>query len=61
MKTYFFLTKDSFRCEVKASSPKAGYNKLMAIPHLKESITKSFGEYDKDGLCAIDNIRTLEQ
>jgi hypothetical protein len=58
-KTYAFLTKDSFRCEVKASGPKSAYNKLMDIPHLAEKVTKSYIVYDKDGLSSLDNWKNV--
>lgn len=44
MRTYAFLTKDGFRVEVKASTPKSAYNKLMSVIHLSSKITKSYLE-----------------
>ena len=58
-KTFAFITKDSFRCEVKASSPKAGYNKLMDIPHLAEKITKAYTSYNASGLSSLDNWKSI--
>lgn len=60
MKTFAFLTKDSFRIDVKASTPRAAYRKLLSIPHLAEKITPSYIQYDKDGLAALDAWRGLE-
>jgi len=54
MKTFAFLTKDSFRVEVKASTPRSAYNKLMSIPHLAEKTTKSYVVYDRDGFTSYD-------
>lgn len=59
MNTYAFLTKDSFRIEVKASTPKAAYKKLLSIPHLAIKLTPSFIKYDKDGLAALDGWRSV--
>lgn len=59
MKTYAFLTKDSFRIEVKASTPKSAYNKLMSIIHLKDNVTKSFIKYSKDGLASLDGWKAI--
>ena len=58
-KTYAFLTKDSFRCEVRASNPKAGYRKLMDIPHLAKKITKSYISYGSSGLSNLDGWKTI--
>jgi hypothetical protein len=59
-KTFAFLTKDSFRVEVKASSPLAAYKKLKDIPHIAENITASFIEYDKDGLANLHDWKTVQ-
>jgi hypothetical protein len=58
-KTYAFLTKDSSRCEVKASSPKSAYKKLMDIPHLAKRITTSYICFNKDGLASLDSWKSL--
>jgi hypothetical protein len=58
-KTFAFLTKDSFRCEVKASNPKSAYKKLMDIPHLAKQMTKSYISYNKDGLASLDSWKTI--
>lgn len=55
--TYAFLTKDSFRIEVKASNEKAAYNKLMDIPFCAEKLTKSWIKYDKDGLASLHDYK----
>lgn len=60
MKTFSFMTKDSCRCEVKASSPKSAYRKLLSIPHLAQKITKSYIEYDKDGLASLDSWKGVD-
>ena len=59
IKTYSFLTTDSFRVDVKASSPKAAYNKLKSIPFHVDKITKSYIVYGKDGLASLDGWRAL--
>jgi len=59
MNTYAFLTKDSFRVEVKASTPRAGYNKLMSIPHLAVKVTKSYIKYDRAGLASLESWKTI--
>tara|TARA_R110002126_G_scaffold178988_1_gene328032 strand:+ start:345 stop:533 length:189 start_codon:yes stop_codon:yes gene_type:complete len=46
MNTYSFQTKDDFRIDVKASTPKSAYNKLKSTSNL---ITKNYYQYDKDG------------
>jgi hypothetical protein len=60
MKTFSFRTKDCFRVDVLATTPRAGYNKLKAVPHLAEKITTSYLAYDKDGLASIHSWQTLE-
>lgn len=59
MKTFAFLTKDSFRIEVKASTPKSAYRKLVSITHLKDKITKSYISYNKDGLASLEGWKGL--
>ena len=54
MKTYAFLTKNSNRVEVKASTPEAGLKKLLSIPYFADSITETFIEYNKDGFASRD-------
>jgi hypothetical protein len=61
MKTYAFITKDSWRVEVKASKPEAAYNKLLDIPYLRDMITTSYYEYDKDGLCSVYNVKSVKE
>lgn len=55
MKTFSFITSKSFRIDVKASNPRAAYNKLKLIQH----ITTSYYEYDKDGFVDNTKIKTL--
>jgi len=52
MNTYAFLTNDSFRIEVKASTPKAAYNKLISISQFKNRVTRSWVKFNKDGLAS---------
>jgi hypothetical protein len=60
MKTFSFLTENSFRIDVKASTAKAGYNKLMSIPYIaNKKITKSYLEYDKDGFASVYSWKSL--
>lgn len=59
MTTYAFLTKDSFRVDVEATSPRAAYRKLMSIPFFRHRITTAYIKYDKDGLAALDGWRGL--
>jgi hypothetical protein len=49
MKTYAFQTKDNFRIDVKATSPKSAYNKLKSIPNYTDLITQYYYQYDNDG------------
>lgn len=49
MKTYAFQTKDNFRIDIKATSPKSAYNKLKSIPIYADLITEYYYQYDKDG------------
>ena len=60
MNSYAFLTKDSFRVEVKASTPIAAYNKLMSIQYFADKITDSFIKYSKDGLAALDSWKSAK-
>ena len=46
MRTFSFLLTDGFRVDVKASTPKAAYNKLL--PYCGSSITKQYLDYIKD-------------
>ena len=48
MKKYSFLLKDGFRIDVKASTPKAAYNKLKAISFTQLKVTKKYLDYSKD-------------
>jgi|ETNvirnome_2_300_1030623.scaffolds.fasta_scaffold129498_2 hypothetical protein len=49
MKKYSFLLKDGFRIDVKASTPKAAYNKLNKISTIKIfEVTKKYIDYAKD-------------
>lgn len=49
MNTYSFRTEQNTRIDVEASTPRAGYNKLMSIPQLRmRGITKSYIQYDRD-------------
>jgi hypothetical protein len=59
-KTFAFLTKQSTRIDVLASSPQAAYRKLMDIPWHSKDITTSYIEYDRDGLASLDSWRTLQ-
>jgi hypothetical protein len=60
MNTFAFLTKDSFRIEVKATSPKAAYNKINSITHLKDKITKSFVQYNSSGLANLSDWKNID-
>lgn len=60
MKTFAFLTKDSFRIDVKASTAKSAYRKLASVPNYSDKITKSYIQYDKDGLASIHCWKTLQ-
>ena len=46
MRTFSFLLTDGFRVDVKASTPKVAYNKLL--PYWSSSITKQYLDYVKD-------------
>lgn len=59
MKTFAFLTKDSFRVEVKASNAKSAYNKLNSVTYFKDKITKSYIEYNKDGLASLHSWKSV--
>lgn len=59
-KTFAFLTKQSNRIDVLASSPQAAYRKLMDIPGYRRDITTSYIEYDRDGLASLDSWRSLD-
>ena len=56
MNTYCFYTKDNFRQDVEASSPKSAWNKILSFPSFRERFTGSYGVYDKDGLIATGTI-----
>lgn len=65
MKLFAFITSKSWRIEVKASTAISGYNKLKSIPMLNNykdcgDITKSYYEYDKKGIAAMYDIKTLK-
>ena len=57
MRTFAFLLPSDFRVDVKASYPRAGYNKLIKQGH---EIGKSFLPYDKDGTASIYAWETLQ-
>ena len=60
MNTYAFITGDSFRIEVKASTPQAGYNKLKSISYFdNKKISKSYFKYSKAGFCYIHDVRAI--
>ena len=60
MNTYAFITGDSFRVEVKASTPQAGYNKLKSISCFDDKkISKNYYKYSKAGFCCIHSVRTI--
>jgi|TARA_R100001530_G_scaffold133528_1_gene107024 hypothetical protein len=60
--TYAFLTKDNFRIDVEASTPKSAYNKLNCIPHLRnKGITRHYYKYAKDGFVANYDVRYLRE
>ena len=50
MKTYAFYTKDGFRQDVLASSPKSAWGKIQSLPMFRDKFTGSYGVYDSDGL-----------
>lgn len=56
MKTYAFYTKNSFRQDVKASSPKSAWSKIQSLPEFRDQFTGSYGVYDKDGLIPTGKI-----
>ena len=58
MKTFSVITSKGFRIDVKASNPKAGYNKLNK--QLIQHLTTSYYEYDKDGFVDVTKIKTLQ-
>ena len=58
MKTFSFKTKDDFRVDVEASTPKSAYNKLMSIPSIRSmGITKEYLKYDRDGFAVLSFTR----
>jgi len=57
MRTFAFLTPDNFRIDIKASYPRAGYNKLIKAGH---KISKLFLLYNKDGFASIYDWQTLQ-
>ena len=60
MNTYSFKTKDNFRIDVEASTPQAGYNKIMSIPFLRmKGVTTEYIKYGNDGFGAY-NWKFLE-
>ena len=60
MNTYAFITGDSFRVEVKATTPQAGYNKLKSISYFdNKKISKNYYKYSKAGFCCIHYVRTI--
>tara|TARA_R100001443_G_scaffold51553_1_gene63494 strand:+ start:746 stop:958 length:213 start_codon:yes stop_codon:yes gene_type:complete len=68
MKLFAFITANSFRIEVKASNPKAAYNKLKSIPMFNNcevygKITNSYYEHPKNGksygFVDVTNIKNL--
>ncbi len=50
MRTFAFLLPDSFRVDVKASYPRAGYNKLIKQGY---DIGKTYLPYSTDGCASI--------
>ena len=58
MKTFSFITSKSFRIDVKASNPRAAYNKLNK--QLIQHLTTSYYEYNKDGFVDNTKIKTLQ-
>ena len=46
MKTFSFLLQNGFRVDIKASTPKVAYNKLL--PYWGSRITKQYIDYAKD-------------
>tara|TARA_R100000329_G_C7456994_1_gene160958 strand:+ start:108 stop:296 length:189 start_codon:yes stop_codon:yes gene_type:complete len=58
MPTYSFKTKDDFRVDVDASTPRSAYNKLMSIPLIRNmGITKQYLKYDKHGFAVLSFLR----
>ena len=57
MKTFAFLLPDSFRVDIKASYPRAGYNKLIKQGY---NVFKSYLPYDKEGTASIYSWVTLQ-
>ena len=52
METSSFKTRDDFRVDVDAATPRSAYNKLMSIPLIRSmGITKEYLKYDKDGIA----------
>lgn len=61
MNTYAFITSNSFRIEVKASTALAGFNKINSVTHLKDKLTREYWKYDKDGFAVNENVRYLKE
>ena len=57
MKTFAFLLPDGFRIDVKATYPRAGYNKLIKQGY---DIGKTFLPYDRDGFASIYSWLTMQ-
>ena len=57
MKTFAFLLPNNFRIDVKASYPRAGYNKLIKQGH---KIDKLYLPYDRNGIASIYAWVTLQ-
>ena len=57
MRTFAFLLPDSFRVDVKATYPRAGYNKLIKQGY---NIGRLFLPYDRDGSASIYSWTTMQ-
>lgn len=57
MKTFSFLLSNGFRMDVKASYPRAGYNKLKKRGI---SVSKLYLEYDREGTASVYSWNTLQ-
>ena len=57
MRTFAFLDADNFRIDVKASYPRAAYNKLIKRGF---DIGNTFLPYDKDGFASNYSWETLQ-
>jgi hypothetical protein len=58
-KTFSFLTSDSFRVDVKATSPMAAYKKLLDVPSIAAKLTKSYIQYDHSGYADLHCWKSL--